>query len=292
MGKLCLTDSTPFNLDHTLKCGQAFRWRKHGEWWYGTVRDKIFKIKQTGNTLVFENVDESFVERYFSLDLDLPRILSSINKDHHIERAIRRFRGLRIVRQDPWECLISYMCATNKNIPAIKRSIEALANRFGEKKTFEGQVFYTFPEPYKLTQASVEELKKCGLGFRAKYIIETAKKIVKGDFSFEMLKRTGYMDGKRTLLRLRGVGHKVADCVLLFSLEKLEAFPVDVWVKRAILNHYKKHFDAKFLERVSRKKSLSPSEYERVNSFGREYFGEYAGYAQEYLFHYERLCVI
>jgi len=272
-----------------LSCGQAFRWRKVGEWWYGVVSNKVFKIKQAGSELTFQNVDKNFVRYYFSLDLDLRRILSSISKDEHIKRAVQRFKGLRIVRQDPWECLVSYMCATNKNIPAIKRSIEGICRRFGERKTFEGLEFYTFPTPATLAQVSIKELQDCSLGFRAKYVSEVAKENVKGNVSFESLKEESYERVREELLRLRGVGNKVADCVSLFAFEKLEAFPVDVWVKRAVLNYYGEYFEESFVERILKKKGLLPSEYRAISGFGRGHFGRYAGYAQEYLFHYERL---
>ncbi len=288
MGKLLLNDFTSFNLDYTLGCGQTFRWKKAGNWWYGLVNDKVFKIRQNGRELIFENISKDFIKNYFTLDKNLQQILSSISRDEHIKQALQRFRGLRIVRQHPWECLISYICATNKNIPGIKRNIEALSQKFGEEMTFEGKKFYAFPTPAKLAKVSLSELKECGLGFRAKYIREIAEKTIQGIINFEDFKEMSYKKAKKKLLRLRGVGHKVADCVLLFSLEKPEAFPVDVWVKRAILKHYSMHFDKEFVRKVLHKKSLSPNEYNVISGFGREYFGEYAGYAQEYLFHYER----
>lgn len=289
MEKLRLDVSAIFNLDYTLGCGQVFRWEKTGGWWYGIIKDRVFKIRQNGRDLIFENTDEAFVKRYFSLDVNLREVLSSISKDDHIKRAIQHFKGLRIVRQDPWECLISYMCATNKNIPGIRRNIEALSQKFGESKIFERKAFYSFPTPAKLAKASLTELRNCGLGFRAKYIREAARKAMQGNISFEDLRETSYEEAQKKLLHLRGVGYKVADCVLLFSLEKFEAFPVDIWVKRAILKHYGIHFDKGFSEKVSGKNSLLPSEYKVISEFGRRYFGKNAGYAQEYLFHYERL---
>ena len=283
---------TPFNLEHTLKCGQSFRWEKHGDWWYGVVKDKIIKIRQTTDRLQFETFPEKvnidFVVKYFRLDDDLPYILSKINKDKHISRAIQNFRGLRINRQEPWECLISYICATYKNIPAIKKMILNLSQRFGEKISFDNHVFYTFPKPKDLAKASLEELKKCKLGFRAKSVLKTSKIIHKKQFKFKPLKEIGYEKAKRELLSLPGVGQKVADCVLLFSLDKLEAFPVDVWMKRIMLEFYNKYFQRVFVKKVTSKKSITPNEYREINSFGIKHFGEYAGYAQEYLFHYKR----
>jgi len=131
-------------------------------------------------------------------------------------------------------------------------------------------------------------LAECGLGYRTGYVSETAKRVYSGDFDLKKLRKISYEKARRELLNLPGVGLKVADCVSLFSLEKLEAFPVDVWIKRIILKYYSNNFEKKFIKKISLKKSLTRSEYERLSLFGRRYFGEYAGYAQEYLYHYER----
>jgi N-glycosylase/DNA lyase len=282
----------PFNLAHTLDCGQLFRWEKLGDWWYGVVSDSIVKIKQSNEKLIFqffpEKKNHGFIENYLRLDDDLPHIFSKINKDEHIKRAIDLFCGLRIIRQEPWECLISYICATFKGIPAIKKMIYNISRCFGEKFSYDSHDFYTFPKPNQLAQASLKNLRKCGLGFRAARVLETAKLVDSGKLDLEVLKRFDYHELKRELLLLPGVGQKVADCVLLFSLEKLEAFPIDVWIKRATTNLYWKHFESSFIERVANKGSITPKEYETIGSFAREYFGNYAGYAQEYLFHYLR----
>jgi len=280
-----------FDLDLTLCCGQAFRWEKVGGWWCGVVKDKPIKVRQRGNMLEFENVSREFIENYFGLKDDLPSILAQITRDHHIEKAVKTLKGLRILRQDPWECLISYICATYKNIPAIKRMLSNMAKKFGEKVFLEGQVFYAFPTAERLAEASLKDLAECGLGYRAKYVSETAKKVSKGEFKMEDLKAESFKKARETLLTLPGVGLKVADCVLLFSLEKLEAFPVDVWIKRIIIKHYRNFFGKNFIEKISLKKSLTRAEYERLSLFGREYFGVYAGYAQEYLYHFERAVV-
>jgi N-glycosylase/DNA lyase len=282
-------DAVAFNLDVTLCCGQVFRWDKRGDWWYGVVGDRVFKIRQTNTELEFGNADEKFVKNYFGLDDDLQKIRDKIGKDDYIKTALREFWGLRIVRQDPWECLTSYICATYKSIAAIKQMLLKLSKKFGEKMTLDGYDFCTFPTPEKLAKTTESGLAACGLGYRAKYVLETSKKIYKGDFDLEGLRKMPYQQAKKELLGLSGVGLKVADCVLLFSLGKLDAFPVDVWVKRALLRHYAEHFPDAFIKRIANQESLSNSEYERLNEFGRNYFGEYAGYAQEYLYHYERM---
>ena len=283
---------TPFDLDYTLTCGQAFRWERHEGWWHGVVRETFVKIRQIGGVLQFqtfsENVDDAFIWSYFRLDDDLPHIHSRIEKDRHIREAVKKFNGLRLMRQEPWECLISYICATNTNIPVIKNMINNMCIHFGKRITVEGAEVYTFPKPNDLAKASLKELRLCKLGFRAERVKQTSNLISNGNLNLEALKKMSYEKAKKELLSLPGVGPKVADCVLLFSLEKLEAFPIDVWMKRAILEFYGMHFEKSFIEKISSEKSLSPSKYEIISSFGREYFGEHVGYAQEYLFHYKR----
>jgi N-glycosylase/DNA lyase len=271
-----------------LCCGQVFRWNKQGEWWYGVVEGKVLKIRQLGKELEFENAHVNFVKNYFGLNDDLPQILSKISKDQHIRRAVEMFNGLRIIHQNPWECLISYICATYKSISAIKQMLFSLSKKFGEEIRFEGQKFYTFPTPERLAKAIVQELAGCGLGYRVKYVSEAAKKVHESHFDFEGLRKMTYEEARKELLGFPGVGLKVADCVLLFSLGKLEAFPVDVWIKRVILKYYADYFPKEFVRKISGKKGLTSSEYEKLNLFGRKYFGEYAGYAQEYLYHFER----
>ncbi|MCW3977458.1 MAG: hypothetical protein NWE77_05955 [Candidatus Bathyarchaeota archaeon] len=282
----------PFNLDFTLQCGQAFRWKKIDDWWYGVVRQKAVKVRQNESTLEFqtypEELDSEFLENYFRFDDNLPRIHSLIVKDEHIKAAVERFKGLRLLRQEPWECLISYICATNKNIPAIKDMILNISKRFGKKLQFDGQEFYTFPKPLDLANASIEDLRACKLGFRAERVLEVSHKITAEEFNLEALKELNYEEAKAELMKLSGVGPKVADCILLFSLDKLEAFPIDVWIKRVVMECYSDHFEPSFVKEVLSKKSLTRREYNSIGLFGRGYFGEFVGYAQEYLFHFKR----
>lgn len=281
--------SYPFNLDATLCCGQVFRWEKIDEWWYGVVGHEVLKMRQVNSELDFENVDEKFVVNYFRLDDDLQRIRGRIGKDEHIEKAIQEFWGLRIVRQDPWECLASYICATFKSIAAIKNMIFRLSKKFGECNKLDGVKFYTFPTPERIARETKSNLRECGLGYRAKYLIETSRKLIEYNLDFEDLRNRSYEEAKKLLSNFPGVGLKVADCVLLFSLDKLEAFPVDVWMKRVVVRHYAEYFSQEFIDKISTNRSLTNKEYERLGEFGRNYFGEYAGYAQEYLYHYERM---
>ena len=277
-----------FDLDLSLCCGQVFRWRKIGFWWYGVVGENVFKIRQCGNELKFENVTEDFVRYYFGLNDDLDEISLCIAQDDNIVNALHRLAGLRIVRQKPWECLISFICATYKSIAAIELMLSKLSAKFGEKRIFDGYDFFIFPTVEKLAFASEKDLLECGLGYRAKYVQATAKKILDKTINLESLKTLPYIEARKKLVEFPGVGLKVADCTLLFSLEKMEAFPVDVWVKRVIINHYQNHLPELLVKKLLDQDSLSNSEYEKLSAFGRTYFGKYAGYAQEYLYHYER----
>ena len=249
----------PFSLEHTLDCGQLFRWQKIGDWWYGVSADNVIKLKQNQEGLIFETFPDTpnrkFIEGYLRLDDNLPSIFAKIGKDEHVREAIRRFCGLRLIRQEPWECLISYICATYKSIPAIKKMVNTISQCYGKRLTFDGIDFYTFPKPADLAQLNCRNLRSCGLGFRAERVVETAKRVDSENLSLDALKRIDYVEAKRELLGLPGVGHKVADCVLLFSLEKLEAFPIDVWIKRAATNLYASHFNSSLVRAQSRQKN-------------------------------------
>ena len=279
----------PFNLEVTLCCGQVFKWNKKGDWWYGVVGDRVSKLRQVGEILEFHNIEEDSVKNYFSLDHDLTRIGAEIGRDDYIRAALQDFWGLRLVRQQPWECLISFICATYKSVAAIRQMLHKLSMMFGQKIVFEGEDFYAFPTPEKLADARLQDLKSCGLGYRSPYVSKTAKKIFAGECDIEALGKLPYDQAKKELCQYPGVGAKVADCVLLFSLGRLDAFPVDVRVKRTILRYYSEHFPESFVKKLAREDSLSSSEYERICRFARDYFGKYAGYAQEYLYHYERM---
>lgn len=277
-----------FDLDLSICCGQVFRWKKIGEWWYGIVGENVFKIRQCGSELEFDGVSGEFVKCYFGLSDDLELIIRCIGRDDYIKAALHRFEGLRIVRQEPWECLISFICATYKNIAAIQQMLSKISVKFGEKRIFDRLDFYIFPTAKKLALASENGLRECGLGYRAKYVQAAAKKICEEKFDLKTLKAMPYLEARKKLVEFPGVGLKVADCVLLFSLEKMEALPVDVWIKRVILNHYANQLPEALVKKLLSHNSLTNGEYEKLNAFGRNYFGKYAGYAQEYLFHYER----
>jgi N-glycosylase/DNA lyase len=280
--------NVPFDLDFSLCCGQVFRWKKVNGWWYGVVGENVVKICQCGCELQFENVTKDFVQTYFGLNDDLKLIGQCVGRDAYIQTALQRYAGLRIVRQLPWECLISFICATYKSIAAIESMLKKLSAKYGEKQVCDGMDFYTFPSVKCLADASENGLRECGLGYRAKYVNGTAQKIQDEKINLEDLKNMPYLEARKKLLEFPGVGLKVADCVLLFSLRKLEAFPVDVWVKRVILNHYADKLPPAFVKKLQSHSSLTNGEYIKIGDFARNYFGAYAGYAQEYLYHYER----
>ena len=279
----------PFDLDLTLCCGQIFKWEKKDEWWCGVIEDKPIKIRQINTQLEIKNINSNLVKRYFGLNDDLYEIKRKICIDKHIEKALNKFWGLRIIHQDPWECLISYICATYKSIPAIRKMLYKLSEKFGEKKIFDDNIFFTFPKPEKLQSAKESDLLDCGLGYRSKYVLATSKKIFCNESIFEDLKKLPYFQAKKKLIDLPGVGPKVADCILLFSLGKNNAFPIDIWIKRVILRYYSNHFSKQFISKMSTGRAITTSDYNILNEFGRTYFGEYAGYAQEYLYHFERM---
>ncbi len=266
-----------FNLDHTLSCGQVFRWRKIGDWWCGTINESAIKIRQVNNSLEFASNPALYKEdiyNYFALDLNLDEILACLDKDKYIHAAIEQFHGLRIIRQEPQECLISYILSSNNNIPRINTLIENLSSCFSaEVFSLNGFRAHKFPALSEFARAQICDLKNCKVGFRAPYIRETAQTVFRDKRYFENLRKLDYNRAKEKLISLKGVGDKIADCVLLFSLRKYEAFPVDVWIARAMNKFYFKNKKANLKE---------------VAQFGRDYFGRYAGWAQEYLYCYIR----
>ncbi len=266
-----------FDLDHTLRCGQVFRWRENKNNWIGVLGDSVIKAKQAGNRLIVEsNLDMDYVMSYFRLNDDLDYIYQCINKDAVMNEAVAMYWGMRIIKQDPWECLISYVCSRQNRIEKIERIVFSLSKNFGDAIHFENKIFYTFPKPDEIAKASLDDLKKCQFRFgdrQAEEIKVIAQLISEGDFCLERLRELDYKSAKEELISLEGVGHKVADCVLLFSLDKLEAFPVDVHVRRIVQRNYFRN------KKISDKK---------IRKWADLYFGRYAGYAQQYLFYYER----
>jgi N-glycosylase/DNA lyase len=265
-----------FDLNYTLDSGQVFRWERNGGWWTGVVGDQVIRLSQdNGQLIVDSKLPPEFFSRYFRLDDDLPAIYESINRDLLIDRAVRKYRGMRLIRQDPWECLISYMLATASSIPTIQKRICLLSHFFGQELE---PGYFSFPSPETLANADPAALDQCKLGFRTKNIKAAAEEVTSGELDLDVLFRLEYRYARERLMRLRGIGEKVADCVLLFAFEKMEAFPVDTHI-RQIIQYY--HIDDNFFENCT---NLS-----RMGDWGREYFGQYCGYAQEYLYYQKRV---
>ncbi|HML26671.1 MAG TPA: DNA-3-methyladenine glycosylase 2 family protein, partial [Methanomethylovorans sp.] len=211
----------------------------------------------------------------FRFDDDLDGILKSVNNDQYMAEAIRGYRGMRLIRQEPWECLISYLLATAWSIPNIKNGIAKLSRIFGEEIA-EG--YYSFPEPGTLAMACDSDLCDCRLGFRTNRIRKAAAQVVDGDINLDELFELDYEDAKKKLMVLDGIGEKVADCILLFAFGKMDAFPVDTHVEKVIRTYYGGH---EFFKNGMTKT--------KIGTWGRQYFGKYCGYAQQYLFYQKRL---
>lgn len=271
-------DAPHFDLTHTLECGQVFRWGRIGNNEFaGVIGRSLVKVSQHNRRISVKasnsSITPSFIKSYFDLTLDLPHIYNKIGKDKHIRAALKKFDGMRIIKQPLWECLASFIISTYNNIPRIKGIIDNISRCSGDPVVLEGVTSYTFPGAQVFADSSMDRLIRCGTGFRARYLKETAELFLKKKLTVEMLKKIPYAEAKKELMRFPGVGEKVADCVLLFSAGKIEAFPVDVWIKRIIQDLY-------FKGRVIAEK--------KIRAFASEYFGEYAGYAQQYLYHYAR----
>jgi N-glycosylase/DNA lyase len=261
------------------------------------VAGGVLKVRQEGDLLKCENssdiLDSKFVSDYFMLDEDLEPVLATITKDETITRAVERFYGLRLIRQDRWECLASFVLATNANIPRIGKMISAICENYGRPFEFEGDRYHAFPTPEVLAEASVADLGSCGLGYRAPFLKRVSDSVVEGNVDFTKVASLPYEESRKLLLEelfgekvLLGVGPKVADCVLLYSCSKDEAFPIDVWIARTIAKYYPRLLGSSLRARLRRegKTKLSSGDYAKLSASVRKYFGRYAGYAQQYLY--------
>lgn len=227
-----------FNLELCLDCGQAFRWEKDENGIFsGVAFGKELKIEEKNGQLIFYNTTENdfktIWQSYFDLDTNYKQIVEKYNEENLI-KAVNAFSGIRILRQEPWEALCSFIISQNNNIPRIKGIVQRLCESFGEK-VGEG---YTFPSAKVLSNLTVEDLAPLRSGFRAKYIIDASQKVASGQVDFEKIKNEPIEFGREELIKIKGVGAKVAECTLLYGFHKVEAFPVDVWVKRIMAEMY------------------------------------------------------
>lgn len=264
-----------YNLDNTLNSGQCFVWKKDGKLWYGSTSQGLIIVGQESkNTLLWQTYPQSdnweLVNRYFRLDFNYQQFTKLFTGDEYIQKAIEKYRGLRLMKQDLIETIISYIIATNKNIPAIKKSIEKLSYSLGNKIIINNKEYYTFPTIDKIADAGCDLLKNCAFGYRVPYINQTAN----------YLRNVGICEwgkdeniDRNNLLKLKGVGNKVADCVLVFALGYDNVTPLDVWGKRSLISYY----------------GLDPQmSYEKMREWTKSNFKGYASWAGQYLFEYVR----
>ncbi len=265
-----------FNLRDSLECGQTFCWSKSGEGYINTDAGQVIYVEQRGDALLYEtSASDIDVGRMLGLQDPLEEIQQEVCKDEFMRRAIEFAPGLRIVRDPIFPCLVSFLCSIRNSIPNIRTAVQRIRRAFGPSYLFRGVTYYGMPSPERLSEARPEELKRLGLEWRADFIVATATAVARDEVNLSGLQSLPYEEAHRELKSLYGVGDKVADCVCLFSLEHLEAFPIDVWIERVIEQQYNIF-------------TTSGKSYAKKSLAARRYFGRYAGYAQEYLYYYSR----
>ncbi|WP_422446660.1 DNA-3-methyladenine glycosylase family protein [Thermoanaerobacterium sp. DL9XJH110] len=272
------TDILPFNLEIVSDGGQAFRWNPEPTGGYtGVVGKLVLKAVQESDTLrVTTNAgpaDAGIIEDYFDLERDYAAIENKLRQYEELQPAVNFCSGNRILHQDPWETTVSFIISANNSIRNIKKTIERICEYYGEPVEYNGKLYHSFPSPETLANVSEEELRKTKCGFRARYIIETARLVAGGEIDLYGLQKIPTPEARRKLQRLPGVGRKVADCILLFSMRKFDAFPIDVWIKRVLEKLY---FNGRSMP------------IRKLQEFAEDRFKNLAGFAQQYLFHYTR----
>ena len=270
--------SPDYDLAATLGCGQAFRWTPVGDAWEGVAGGRWVCLRQSGDMIAAEcaadQCDWVWLEDHLQLHVDLAAVLGSFPDDIPLRSAVAACRGLRLLKQEPWECLASFICSSTKQIVQIRQIIALLSERFGDAIPSPRGPVHAFPSPAQIAAATEAELRACKLGFRAPYLLATARRVASGELDLDALTAKPLAEAREHLESLPGVGRKVADCALLFGFGFPTAFPVDVWVLKALRQLY-------FPKRKPR-----PA---RLRHFADTYFGPNAGYAQQYLFHAMRL---
>jgi len=272
-----LSGNFKVDLDYSINSGQVFLWKKIDTKWYGVDGKRILVLE---NSQKFKKNMKYEVD-FFRLDDNFEKISNELKNDNYVRNALKMFPGLRLIRQNPFQCYISFIVSSNSNIPNIKSRLENLCKTFGRRKIVDGREFFLFPEPSDLANASVLDIKKCGLGYRAKAVKTASLSVLDREIDFDFLKEIDYHTAKEELIKVFGIGNKVADCILLFSLEKLEAFPLDRWMLRILQKYYSKEFQIST-------KTLTEKTYDQLHENIVEHFGSYAGYAQQFLFKMER----
>ena len=282
--KYVIDNCTTFELKDIFECGQCFRWNKEQDGSYiGVVNNNVIKVTKNENEVTFKSVGEDnlkeLVTYYFDLERDYDAIKEKLSKiDENMKKSIEYGKGIRILNQDLWETIISFIISANNNIPRIKGIIDRMSKAYGKEIIFEGKNYYTFPIVDELSKANIEDLRKLGLGFRDVRVYETTKIIKEKQVDLDYLRKEKDFNKVRdVLLTLPGVGPKVADCILLFSsLKRWEAFPIDVWVRRVMNELYIGNEDETKVKK------------EQIEKIAYEKFGSLAGIAQQYLFYWKR----
>lgn len=282
--KYTIKNINSFELKDIFDCGQCFRWNEQEDGSYtGVFGNNVINVKKENEEITFEGICEKdikeTVESYFDLNRNYEEIKEKLAQiDENMKTSIEYGQGIRILNQDLWETIISFIISANNNIPRIKGIIERLSQKYGNEIEFNEEKYYTFPTPEQLKGVSVEEYRKLGLGFRDIRLYETTKMILEKQVDLEkMRKNLNTVEVREELLKLSGVGPKVADCILLFSdLKRFEVFPIDVWVRRVMNDLYIKQEDE---TKVSKK---------QIEKIAQEKFGNLAGLAQQYLFYWRR----
>ena len=275
-----------FDPIHIFECGQCFRWNLQEDGSYiGIVGENIITVKRKQNNIIingkFKDDIKELCTKYFDLETNYEEIKDKLSKiDDNMKNSIQYGKGIRILHQDVWEALISFIISANNNIPRIKGIIERLSKKYGKEIIWNNKSYYTFPTPEELSKASIKDLRLLGLGFRDKRVFETTKMVKENSIDIQKLERIEDIDIIREeLLKFPGVGPKVADCIMLFSMKKYEVFPIDVWVKRVMTELYFNTSEKNINSNVSNKKILE---------LANDKFEKLAGIAQQYLFYYFR----
>ena len=274
---IILTETDHFNLKKTFECGQCFRWDEiEKDEFIGVVNGKVIHIKEDNGTFTFYDTTEEYFNSvlvdYFDFNLDYNKIDKKISTDEHIKKCIEYGNGIRILKQDLFETIISFIISANNNIPRIKKIISDLCERYGKEIIYNGKSYYSFPSYEDLKDITKEEFHELKMGFRDKYLVDATKKINSGEIDLDKITKMETSEAKKELMKIKGVGEKVSDCILLFSLKRLELCPMDVWVKRIFETRY----------------GLTDLTFENGFNLAKNNWGEYAGIAQQYLFYYER----
>ena len=266
-----------FELDHVFECGQCFRWNKTETGKFiGIAYGKVIEVEKNGEDLIIYNTTieefKTIWQEYFDLNRDYTEIKKELSKDALLKKSVDFGKGIRLLKQEHFELLLSFIISSNNRIPMIKRAIATISEKWGEKIEYKGKTYYSFPTIEELHTKTLEDFENCSIGFRAKYIFNTCQKVYENTGILEQIFKLDDNECHIELQKFMGVGPKVADCIMLFSMQKYSAFPVDVWVKRAMMHFY-----------VAPDVSLK-----KIREFGRDKFGELSGFAQQYLFYYAR----